>query len=143
MTALVARLLLGPTLIVAAALLVKGYAESGGGFAAGVVASLGVLLQYFSLGREEVERRLPWTTRSHRLVLAGLVLMAVVVLGPVLVDHPLAWHLPRPGSQVVKLGPLELHTALLFEIGVALATFGFVVAAVHRLGAASWEEDPE
>lgn len=143
MTALVARLLLGPTLIVAAAFLVKGYAESGGGFAAGVVASLGVLLQYFALGLGEVERRLPWTVRSHRLALAGLALMAAVVLGPVLADHPLVWHLPRPGSHVVEMGPLELHTALLFEIGVALATFGFVVAAVHRIGAVSWEEDSE
>lgn len=143
MTDLVARLLLGPTLIVAAALLVKGYAESGGGFAAGVVASLGVLLQHFSLGREEVERRLPWTARSHRLALAGLALMAAVVLGPAAVGTPLAWHLPRPDGHVVKLGPLDLHTALLFEIGVALAVFGFVVAAVHRIGAVAWEEDRE
>lgn len=141
MTGTVARVLFPATLVVAAAFLVKGYAESGGGFAAGVVASLGVLLQHFALGREEVERRLPWTDGAHHLALLGVAVMAAVVLGPVLAGHPPASHLPPPGAHVVKLGPLELHTAFLFEIGVALATFGFVVAAVHRIAATTWEGD--
>lgn len=133
MTRLVARLLLAPALIVAFALLVKGYAASGGGFAAGVMASLGLLLQHFALGGEEVERRLPWTAWAHRLAFAGLALAAAVALAPAAVGLPPVRHLPRPGAHVVELGPLELHTALLFDLGVALATFGFVVAVVHRL----------
>lgn len=140
MIRLVARLLLAPALVVAIAFLVKGYAASGGGFAAGVVASLGVLLQHFALGDEEVERRLSWTTRTHRLALAGLALAATVALAPTAVGLPPVRHLPRPGAHVVELGPLELHTALLFDLGVALATFGFVVAAVHRIARAETEE---
>jgi multicomponent Na+:H+ antiporter subunit B len=139
-TRLVARLLLAPALVVAAALLVKGYAASGGGFAAGVVASLGVLLQHVSLGGEELERRLPWTARAHRLALAGLALAAAVALAPAAVGLPPVRHLPRPGSRWIELGPLELHSALLFDLGVALATFGFVVAALHRLARTEPEE---
>ena len=143
MTGFVARLLLAPVLVVAAALLVKGYSEGGGGFAAGVTASLGVLLQHFALGREEVESRLPWTAHARPVALAGLALAAAVALGPAAAGKPPVWHLPRPGAPATSLGPLELHTAFLFEVGVALATFGFVVAVVHRIAATAWQEDGE
>ena len=135
-----ARALFAPILVVAAAFLVKGYAATGGGFAAGVVASLGVLLQYFALGFEEAERRLAWVGRAYRLAVAGLVLMAATVLPPVVFGLPPVWHLPAPGEHVTKLGPLELHTALAFETGVALAVSGFVVASVHLIARQSREE---
>ena len=54
LTRMVARLLLAPVLVVAAAVLVKGYADVGDGFAAGVIAALGVLLQYLAFGRAAV-----------------------------------------------------------------------------------------
>jgi multicomponent Na+:H+ antiporter subunit C len=59
LTRMVARGLLAPILVVAAAILVKGYADVGDGFAAGVVAALGVLLQILAFGREEVAAALP------------------------------------------------------------------------------------
>lgn len=136
---LTARVLLPPILVVAVAFLIKGYAATGGGFSAGVVASLGVLLQYFALGFEAAERRLAWARRAHRLALAGLAVAAATVLWPVAAGRPPVWHLPRPGEHVPKLGPLELHTSLLFEAGVALAVCGFVVAAVHQLARAGRE----
>ena len=52
LTQTVARLLLLPTVVAALAILIKGYAEPGDGFSAGVVAALGVLLQHLALGRE-------------------------------------------------------------------------------------------
>jgi multicomponent Na+:H+ antiporter subunit A len=58
-TCLTRKLLLLPTLMAAVAILVKGYAEPGDGFSAGVVAALGILLQYLAFGREQVERLLP------------------------------------------------------------------------------------
>lgn len=139
----VARALFVPILLVAAGLLVKGYQESGGGFAAGVVASLGVLLQYLALGYERAQRALPWTGTTHRIALCGLAVMAATLLAPVLWGLPPAWHLPRPGEHVVHLGALGLHTTFLFELGIALATFGFVVAAVHRLARSDEDERPQ
>lgn len=129
--ALAARLLFAPTLVVAAALLVKGHDETGGGFAAGMVASLGTLLQHVALGREETRARHAWTLRARALALLGLALMAATALLPALAGRPPVWHLPRPGEAVATFGPLALQTALLFEVGVALATYGFVVAAIH------------
>ena len=58
LTRMVARLLLAPVLVVAVAVLIKGYADVGDGFAAGVIAALGVLLQYLAFGRAAVERAL-------------------------------------------------------------------------------------
>src|SRR3954471_3734278 len=50
MTRALARLLLPVTMMVAAAVLIKGYADVGDGFSAGIIASLGVLLHYVSFG---------------------------------------------------------------------------------------------
>ena len=41
-----ARLLLLPTWMIAFAILVKGYSDSGDCFSAGVMAALGVIMQY-------------------------------------------------------------------------------------------------
>ena len=84
--------------------------------------------------------RLAWVGRAYRLAVAGLVLMAATVLPPVVFGLPPVWHLPRPEEHVTKLGPLELHTALAFETGVALAVCGFVVASVHLIARQSREE---
>lgn len=135
MISLVARALLGPVLVVAAALLVRGQAEGGGGFAAGVTAGLGVLLQYVALGFAEAERRVPRVLRSFRVALAGLALTALVAFLPLAAGEPPVSHRPGPGARMIALGPLELHSALVFELGLALATFGFVVAAVRRITA--------
>jgi multisubunit Na+/H+ antiporter MnhB subunit len=130
--ALAADVLLPPILVAALAWLVKGAGHTGGGFAAGVVAALGFVLQRLSPGRSEAAQRAAGST-WHRLAVAGLGLMAATLLWPVLAGRPPAWHLPRPGDSLASLGALDLATPLLFEIGVGLATLGFLVATVHEL----------
>ncbi len=49
-TQTVARLLLAPLLVLAAAILVKGYTDVGDGFAAGVLAALGVIMYAVAFG---------------------------------------------------------------------------------------------
>jgi hypothetical protein len=101
-----------------------------------MVASLATLLQYAALGFDEARRRLPWAARTHHAALAGLAIMAATLLAPVIAGRPPAWHVPRPLAPVIELGPLSLHTTLAFEVGVALATFGFVVHAIHQVAGA-------
>ncbi|QRK05918.1 MnhB domain-containing protein [Archangium violaceum] len=137
---LIARVLLQPALVVAAALWVRGYAEAGGGFSAGVLAALAVLLQYVVLGREEARR--PWPVRhAAALVPAGLMVVLAVAFGPVLAGYPPVTHFPRPGEHVVHLGALELHTAALFDVGIFLLVFGFIVATIDGIIAAVPEEE--
>jgi hypothetical protein len=46
-------------------------------------------------------------------------------------------HVPTPNEAVISLGTLELHTAVLFDIGVFCLVFGFVVGVLDRVGRAA------
>jgi multisubunit Na+/H+ antiporter MnhB subunit len=129
LTRKVARLLLLPALLVAAGILVKGYAESGDGFSAGVVAALGILLQYLAFGREEAEK-LPVVRHAVPLAFVGLLVSIGVAAAPLFLGDALLTHYPRPGSEVVYLGTLELITAVLFDVGVFALVFGFALGTV-------------
>jgi multisubunit Na+/H+ antiporter MnhB subunit len=131
----VARLLLLPALIVSAGILVKGYAESGDGFSAGVVAALGVLLQYLAFGREEAEK-LPIVRHAVAIAFVGLLASIGVAAAPLLFGDAVLTHYPPPGSKVVYLGTLELITAVLFDVGVFLLVFGFAVGTVSLFAGA-------
>jgi multisubunit Na+/H+ antiporter MnhB subunit len=129
LTRLVARLLLIPTLLVAAAVLIKGYADVGDGFAAGVIAALGVLLQYVAFGRVAVQRALPvrW---APQLAIAGLLLALAVAFVPVVAGQAPLQHSPGPGEDVITLGTLELITAVAFDVGVFALVLGMAVATI-------------
>jgi len=99
LTRMVARLLLVPVLMVAAAILVKGYVDVGDGFAAGVVAALGVLLQYLAFGRAAVERVLP-VRHAAKLAIGGLLVTLAVAFVPALAGQAPLQHAPAPGAKV-------------------------------------------
>ena len=130
LTRWVARLLLTPTLMVAAAILVKGYADVGDGFAAGVVAALGILVQYLAFGRAAVERALP-LHRAPQLAVAGLLLSLAVAVVPVLSGNPPLQHAPPAGQEVSTVGSLELITAVAFDVGVFALVLGVALATIH------------
>jgi multicomponent Na+:H+ antiporter subunit B len=140
LTRAVARLLLAPVLMVAAAVLVKGYADVGDGFAAGVIAALGVLLQYLAFGRAAVERALP-VRRAAQLAVGGLLLALAVAFLPALGGGAPLQHAPAPGAEVVKLGSLELIGAVAFDVGVFALVLGMVVATIGLI-AGTREEEP-
>jgi multisubunit Na+/H+ antiporter MnhB subunit len=129
---MVARLLLVPVLMVAAAILIKGYVDVGDGFAAGVIAALGVLLQYLAFGRAAVERVLP-VRHAPKLAIGGLLVALAVAFIPVLGGQAPLQHAPAPGAEVIHLGTLELLTAVAFDAGVFALVLGMVVATIHLI----------
>lgn len=129
MTQTVARLLFAPTLVVAAAIMVKGYADTGDGFSAGVIAALGVLLQYVAFGHAEVERRLP-VHRALYLAIAGMGIALLTTFLPAVFGRPLLTHWPPAGDEALRIGSLELITAVVFDVGVFCIVFGFAVGAI-------------
>lgn len=130
LTQTVARILLLPTVVAAVAILVKGYAQPGDGFSAGVVASLGVLLQHIAHGRGEAERLV--VVRYAPLVAgAGLLLSLLVAIVPLVLGEAVLTHYPPPGAGVIYLGTLELITAVLFDVGIFMLVFGFVVGTIN------------
>lgn len=129
LTETVARLLVAPAFAVAAAILVKGYADVGDGFAAGVVAGLGVLLLFAAFGARETHRLLP-VRRAFAVAVFGLLLAIVVGFAPLLAGDPPFTHAPPPEEPVVKLGTLELITAVAFDVGVFALVLGVVVGSL-------------
>ncbi len=135
-TETVARLLLAPSLMIAAAILVDGYRDVGDGFSAGVIAALGVLLQYAAFGYREVERHLP-VRAALPVAVCGLALALIVAFLPLAWSRPPLTHYPRAGSDVVHLGALELLTAFAFDVGVFLLVLGSMVGVVDALARAA------
>ena len=135
----IARLLLPPSLMVAAAIIVKGYADVGDGFSAGVIVALAVSLQYIALGRRGAELTLPVLRAAPAIAVAGLLLALAVGFFPVLSGRPPFSHLPPPGEHPITLGTLELVTAVVFDIGVFLLVVGGLVVLVHQLARSGQE----
>lgn len=120
----VAPRLLGPALVVAAAIIVKGYGDVGDGFSAGVIVALAISLHYVVLGPERTERTLRILRHARLAAALGLLTALAVGFFPVALGEPPFTHLPRPGDDVVEIGTLELVTGIAFDLGL------FVLVAV-------------
>ena len=129
MTRFVARILFAPTLMVAVATLVKGYAETGDGFAAGIIASLAFLMQFVAFGEREVRKSLH-TRYAPGVGFLGLALALLITFWPMVRGNPPLTHLPPPDASVIHLGSLELMTAFAFDVGVFLLVVGFGVTSL-------------
>ncbi len=129
MTRTTSRILLLPILIVSVGVLIKGYADVGDGFSAGVIASLGIVLQAVAFGAAEFDR-LPLVRYAPLATFAGLFLALAVAFSPVIGGDPIFLHRPGAGSSVTHFGALEFITPVLFDIGVFLVVFGFCVGTL-------------
>jgi multisubunit Na+/H+ antiporter MnhB subunit len=140
LTRTIARFLLLPILMVAIATVVKGYSQTGDGFSAGVIAAIAILLQYLAFGRRAMRHVLPPAV-APLAVLVGLTLALVVAFTPMFLGEPVLTHMPLAGQDVISLGTVALHTAVLFDVAIFCLVFGFVIGVLDRFGAAS-EERP-
>jgi multisubunit Na+/H+ antiporter MnhB subunit len=129
-----ARLLLGPSLIGGAALIVKGYADTGDGFAAGVVVSLAIAFCYVAFGATGAEAAVPALRHTPVLMVGGLLLGLAVGFFPLALGQPPFSHLPAPGQHVTTVGALELFTPLGFDVAVFLLVVGVLTILLHQLG---------
>lgn len=147
MTRTVAAAIMAPVAVVAVAVLVKGYASTGDGFSGGAILALGLVVQYVVFGKDEVMRRYP----VHRVRPAAFVaLMGAIAVAtvPLALGDPVLTHYPPAGAEVVKLGTLELATAVAFDaaifvlvVGVAAGILGLIVRAGEP-GATAAEGSP-
>ncbi|MCC2979487.1 monovalent cation/H+ antiporter subunit A [Sphingomonas sp. IC4-52] len=102
-------------------LLMRGHDLPGGGFAAGVAMSIGLILQYMAAGTRSVEGRL--RVRPIRWIGLGLLISAATGAGAFFFQHPFltSWfrYLELP-----VIGKVPLATALLFDVGVFVLVVG-------------------
>ena len=119
--AVLVRLLLPFSALVAFYLFMRGHNQPGGGFVAGLVFSVGLVLQYIISGTSWVEAHLPLYPR--RWIASGLLLalgtgLGAVALGyPFLTSHTAHLHLPL-------IGDLHVASAMFFDMGVFALVVG-------------------
>ena len=129
----VAPRLLGPSLMFAAAIIVKGYNDVGDGFSAGVVVALALAIRYVAWGTDRTERSLPVLRHAPAIATGGLLTaLAVGFLGVAAGDPPFT-HRPGPGEDVTKIGTFELITAVAFDVGLFALVAASLVVLVHNL----------
>jgi multicomponent Na+:H+ antiporter subunit B len=138
----VARLLLAPSVVVAADLIAKGYAEVGDGFGAGVIVALAIGLTYVTLGRAGAEAALPVLRHAPKVAVGGLLVALGSGFFSVLLGDPPVTHQPGPGEHVITIGVLELMTPVLLDVGVFLLVVGVLTVLLHQLAAPDEEADP-
>jgi multicomponent K+:H+ antiporter subunit A len=131
---LLVRLLLPLALLVSAFLFLRGHNDPGGGFIAGLVTAVGLILLYLGAGLEWTRQRLAVNYRA--VAAAGLLIAGVTGLIPMLgFDLPFL----TSGYGYVDwpvVGKVPLASAMAFDLGVYLTVVGAVMLALTRLGEA-------
>ncbi|APA86972.2 monovalent cation/H+ antiporter subunit A [Paraburkholderia sprentiae WSM5005] len=131
MLAILARLMLPLTVLVAVFVFLRGHNLPGGGFIASLIISIALLLQYVASGVLWTESRIRVNYRA--LAGIGLLIAATTGLGSFAFGRPFLTsafgHLHVP-----LIGEIELSTAMLFDLGVMGAVVGTTLTIVSHLG---------
>ena len=136
----VAPRLLAPAVMLAAALIVKGYTDVGEGFSAGVIVALAVSLRYVALGYRRAERTFRLGRHAHVIAAVGLLIALGSGFAGSFTGQPPFTHVPLAGEQVIRIGTLELTTAVGFDVGLFLLVFGSLVVLIRELTALVGDE---
>lgn len=127
----VTRLVFHTIVVFALYLLFSGHNNPGGGFAAGLVTGLALLVRYLAGGRYELDEAAPVDAGALMglglFVATGSGLAPLAFGGAVLQSAVVDLHLPL-------LGNVHLVTSLFFDIGVYLVVVGLLLDLLRSLG---------
>ncbi len=128
------RLLLPLMLIVAVFIFLRGHNLPGGGFIAGLIAAVALIVQYLSNGIAWTSERIRFD--MHTIIAAGLAIGTGTGLVAMALGYPflttaftyLTWPI---------VGKFEVASALAFDLGVFMVVVGATVMILVRLGRVS------
>jgi multicomponent K+:H+ antiporter subunit A len=130
------RMMMPIALMVAAYIFFRGHNLPGGGFIAGLIAAIAIIMQYMASGFE-------WATERqryyyHGIIGAGVLIAAATGMGAWFNDMPFLTsafgYIHPPG-----LEEFEWATAALFDLGVFLAVVGAVLLTLESLARFAWQ----
>ncbi|MCX8006273.1 MAG: DUF4040 domain-containing protein, partial [Burkholderiaceae bacterium] len=128
---LASRLLLPLAILLSLYLFLRGHNQPGGGFIAGLVLALALVLLYVAHGQQWVDARLRTDWRVW--IAAGLLAAAGCGAASLLFGAPFLTstyvYLPLP-----IIGAVPLASALVFDLGVYLTVAGATMAALVSIG---------
>ena len=128
--ALIMNWLFPVIIVIATFMLLRGHDLPGGGFIAGIVMSLGFILQYLAGGTRWVEERLrilPVLWIGWGLLLALLTGLGAMVLGQPFLTSAFAY------ADLPGIGKVPMATALIFDLGVFALVVGATVLMLIAL----------
>jgi multicomponent K+:H+ antiporter subunit A len=125
------RLLLPLMLLVAVYIFLRGHNLPGGGFIAGLIAAVALVVQYLANGIEWTTKRLGFD--KHFLIGYGILAAASTGLVSMLIGYPFLTsaftHVHWP-----IVGDFEIASAIAFDLGVFLVVVGATVMILVQLG---------
>ena len=127
MMVVMTRVLMPVVIMVAFYVFLRGHNQPGGGFIAGLIASIGLVMQYMASGYS-------WATARQRYPHHGVIGAGVLIAGLTGIG---SWFVGKPflttDFTYVRIPPFqefELATAALFDLGVFLAVVGAVMLSL-------------
>jgi multicomponent K+:H+ antiporter subunit A len=138
MLRVVARLVLPMALVVSAYIFWRGHNLPGGGFIAGLVTAVALVLQYMALGQSQADALLHAASgrRFTRWIGGGLAIAGLTGIGALVLGRPFLTS-AHGHPTLPLLGELPLATAALFDLGVYVTVVGATMLMIAMLGAAS------
>jgi multicomponent K+:H+ antiporter subunit A len=128
--AIIARLLLPVSLLVAAHFFLRGHNAPGGGFVAGLLVAIAFITQYIGSGAVWVEARA--RVRPTRWIAFGLLCASATGFGAVVIGYPfLTSHTAH--ATLPLLGEVHLPSATFFDIGVFAVVVGATLLILTAL----------
>lgn len=135
----VAQIILPLALLVSVYIFLRGHNQPGGGFIAGLITAIALLLQYIARGYEWTSSRLPLSYPVISVI--GLVIAVLTGLGSWLFGYPFLTS-SFGYFNIPLVGKTELATALLFDLGVYLAVVGATLMILVNLGSVTTAHRP-
>ena len=127
----VTRLVFHSVVVLSVYLLLAGHNRPGGGFAAGMVLGLALMVRYLVGGRYELDEAAP--VDAGVLIGTGLFVAALSGLGPTLVGGTVL-QTADVYLDVPLLGEVHLVSSVGFDIGVYLVVVGLVLDLLRTFG---------
>ncbi|HEY9098105.1 MAG TPA: monovalent cation/H+ antiporter subunit A [Thiobacillus sp.] len=125
------QILLPLALLVAVFILLRGHNQPGGGFIAGLIAAVALIVQYLANGTHWTHQRMP--SDSHPLIAWGLGIAALTGVASWWFGAPFLTstygHVNWP-----VVGEFELASAMAFDLGVFLVVVGATLMILINLG---------
>ncbi|MEC8629484.1 MAG: monovalent cation/H+ antiporter subunit A [Pseudomonadota bacterium] len=128
MMVVVTRVIMPVVLLVGFYIFLRGHNEPGGGFIAGLIVSIAVVMQYMASGFSWASARLKYP--YHGVIGAGVLVAGLTGIGSWFVGKPFL----TSDFTYVRIPPFykfELATAALFDLGVFLAVVGAVMLSLE------------
>jgi multicomponent K+:H+ antiporter subunit A len=125
------RVLLPLALLVSVFIFLRGHNLPGGGFIAGLITAVALILQYLASGVQWTQARLPLNYQG--MAGLGVLLAGLTGLGSWLFERPFLTS-AFGHFEIPLIGEIELATAMLFDLGVYLTVVGATLLMLANLG---------